>query len=357
MKQQKFLIKEEATYEHDDHYAVSTNTTATSHHLKQHYPQQYCGSSNSTKSFNLRKINANRVYLNSLGDKNNTRDRPDAARDNEDRKKTALNSEKCQFLALFQLKPAVKHAHTASFTKSMHVKNEPCLDINETRLNPDSSLVDQILATHKSVAANQMISAKDSGDKSKFDTVCTPRTPHPTFDSLKLRISDKIRRVDAISCVYEYLLSIGGTSVPFDCFQHVLFQLRHARHVLNANLETSSYMNAANSPVATPTSSDSLLGEQQLVVPQNNSKFEFIYAENFYWIVKVKKYYNNLFQLKFMRSTNTNSNSVMNNTNTSSHTSTNIMNASGKLIILFSKIIYATLRINNGTNSVREKVE
>ena len=51
MKQQKFIIKEEAAYEHEDQY-------------KQFYAHH------GTKSFNLRKINANRVYLNSLNDKN-----------------------------------------------------------------------------------------------------------------------------------------------------------------------------------------------------------------------------------------------------------------------------------------------
>ena len=99
--------------------------------------------------------------------------------------------------------------------------------------------------------------------------------------------------------------------MPFECFQHVIFQLKHVKFTNNTtwslsfNPATSSLKSNEIAAVATNENTS-------IQLPQQNSKFEFIYEENFYWVVKIRKIFKNLFQLKFMRSTSTTSNNENN---------------------------------------------
>jgi len=71
-------------------------------------------------------------------------------------------------------------------------------------------------------------------------------------------------------CIFEHLNKLGASSVSIDSFQHVLLEEKNSR----------SLGNHSSLP---------------------NLKCEFIYGERLYWVVKIKRYFRNLFQIKLVK--------------------------------------------------------
>ena len=316
MKQQKFSIKEEPYETNDDTNFKSLYNLTNSN----------ISTNTNTKSFNLRKINANRVYLNSLTDKNvHNIPRVDEKLEAEKKTTNKLNSEKIKFLNLLKLKPIKDqiNANNLYVIKSTNVqskieKNSLDKHFEESTLSTDTSLINQII---KNKVSLHVQSNEINEGKSKTDIVLEKKVEKLSnssivnFNDLKFNVSDNLE-YQGISCAYDYLLKTGGTCVSFECFQHVLFQLKHVKFMNNTSLSLSFNSTAMTSSSATTSlpSKDNEIAmannseNNSIQLTQQNSKFEFIYDENFYWVVKIRKIYNNLFQLKFMRSTSTTSN-------------------------------------------------
>jgi len=318
MKQQKFSIKEEPFDASDEsnfkNFYNFTNSNAANNTTH--------GSVN-TKSFNLRKINANRVYLNSLLDKNvHNIPRVDEKLEAEKKTHNKLNSEKVKFLQILKLKPIKEqiNANNVYIVKSTSnqspqvdkYSSSKCFEESTlSALNTDTSLIDQLIKTKVS----HVQSTEFTDEKSKIDIDLEKKSGKPSiasinFDDLKFKVLDNSQS-QSVTCAYDYLFKIGGNSVPFECFQHVIFQLKHVKFTNNTtwslsfNPATSSLKSNEVAAVATNENTS-------IQLPQQNSKFEFIYEENFYWVVKIRKIFKNLFQLKFMRSTSTTSNNENN---------------------------------------------
>lgn len=76
-------------------------------------------------------------------------------------------------------------------------------------------------------------------------------------------------------CAYEYLNKTNSQCVPNECFQHVALYLKQSKYI-NIQTSTSTFKNTF-------------------------FKCEYIYGENFYWIVKLKRFSHKLYQIKFVR--------------------------------------------------------
>lgn len=317
MKQQKFSIKEEP-YEACDETSFKSIYNLTNNNIS---------TSTNAKSFNLRKINANRVYLNSLTDKNvHNIPRVDEKLEAEKKTTSKLNSEKVKFLNLLKLKPIKEQINASNLyvikSTSVQQKMDKLLidqHFDESKLSLDSSLINQLIKTNGLHAQSSELTNEE---KSKTDIILENKQSKASLvnlNDLKFKVADNVDN-QGISCAYDYLFKTGATSVSFESFQHVLFQLKHFKFMNNTSLSlTFNPMTTTTSPscclpskgneFATVTNNET----NSFQLTQQNSKFEFIYDENFYWVVKIRKIYNNLFQLKFMRSASTTSNNNENN--------------------------------------------
>ena len=318
MKQQKFSIKEEP-YEASDETSFKSIYNLTNNNIS---------TSTNAKSFNLRKINANRVYLNSLTDKNvHNIPRVDEKLEAEKKTTSKLNSEKVKFLNLFKLKPIKEQINASNLYVIKSTSVQPKMDkllieqnFDESKLSLDSSLINQLIKTNGLHAESSELTNEE---KSKTDIILENKQSKASLvnlNDLKFKVADYADN-QGISCAYDYLFKIGATSVSFESFQHVLFQLKHFKFMNNTSLSLSfnptTTTTTATSPSCSPSKGNELAAAtnnetNSIQLTQQNSKFEFIYDENFYWVVKIRKIYNNLFQLKFMRSTSTTSNNENN---------------------------------------------
>jgi hypothetical protein len=314
MKQQKFSIKEEP-YEASDETSFKSIYNLTNNNIS---------TSTNAKSFNLRKINANRVYLNSLTDKN-VHNIPRVNEKLEAEKKTTskLNSEKVKFLNLLKLKPIKEQINASNLHVIKSTGVQPKMDkllinqnFDESKLSLDTSLINQLIKTN---GLHTQSSELTNEDKSKTDIILENKQSKVSIfnlNDLKFKVTDNVEN-QGINCAYDYLFKIGATSVSFESFQHVLFQLKHFKVMNNTSLSLSFNPPTTTSPSCLPSKGSEFAAAMNnetnsIQLTQLNSKFEFIYDENFYWVVKIRKIYNNLFQLKFMRSTSTTSNNENN---------------------------------------------
>ncbi len=198
MKQQKFSIKEEPFDASDEsnfkNFYNFTNSNAANNTTH--------GSVN-TKSFNLRKINANRVYLNSLLDKNvHNIPRVDEKLEAEKKTHNKLNSEKVKFLQILKLKPIKEqiNANNVYIVKSTSnqspqvdkYSSSKCFEESTlSALNTDTSLIDQLIKTKVS----HVQSTEFTDEKSKIDIDLEKKSGKPSiasinFDDLKFKVLD-----------------------------------------------------------------------------------------------------------------------------------------------------------------------
>lgn len=189
---------------------------------------------------------------------------------------------KTDFLAHLNLAPKPKEPKR-SLKTSKSTKTKPNYDtfkIDESKIDPNNYIYDQILeqngfkpGVYDTQSEIEPSLARPTPTVINFADI---RLPMP-----KQSISESSSEEN--SCVYDYLMRTGGNCVPLDSFHHVLAQLKQTR----AQLSSFQSVNSTQ-------------------VQQNSLKFEFIYGETHYWIVKVKRFSVDLFQMKFIRSITSN---------------------------------------------------
>jgi len=257
--------------------------------------------------FNLRRINSNRATY--LDYKQKQQDENHLANDyaylikkenvEEDFRKFSASlttsstaSELDYQMASFNL--INKSAQLPSRFKNNSINLNENFDFANFKFDLNSSLVDQV--NQASLISSDLTSVNKLTESTENSTPFTNqlKTCSQSFNEFLIPISETKNNItvdteQSYSCVYEYLHKTGGNAVPNDCFQHVIAQLKQTKHLINISTPTSGNISSLNNSNSKSTSIS------------NFFKCEYIYGENFYWVVKIKRFYEALYQIKFFR--------------------------------------------------------
>lgn len=241
--------------------------------------------------FNLRRINTNRAnYLDykqkqldenllAANDyytiKNKETNNLDLIETNQHK---SAESEFDQRLASIQLvnKPSISEPNQIKLNSDLNVKEN--FDFDTFKFDLNCSLVDQVNSFKNSD------NTKITIENSNLNVTKTPQIDFKTF-TIPLR-SIVTQKKLVPSCSFEYLTKTSSNYVHNDCFQHVLTNFKQSKQHFNNTNVSSPNLTIANNKL------------------NNFFKCEYIYGENYYWIVKIKRYYDSLYQIKFIRNGN-----------------------------------------------------
>lgn len=292
MKPNHFLIdaKQEKT-DWSDHHQVDQSSEFLIRKKKQDYLVL-------NKYSNLRKLNSNRIekfndFFNNVNAINNYSNNDNRMDDAGCANATNHNNDFDLLKHVNLIKrPTAKRGNNLCKKLIKEFSRMDHLEIDEKKLDVNKSLVDQIIFWNKS-EKNDNENSKNENCFSKIDNMLQGQEEEtatvllnsdattPVEISNRINFADcKIRMnvfdkntnitVAASNCINEYLIKIGASSVPNECFQHVSVQSKMFKQV---------------NPTTNLNKSNINLNKQ------NNCllRFEFLYDENFYWIVKIKK--------------------------------------------------------------------
>ena len=130
------------------------------------------------------------------------------------------------------------------------------------------SLIDQINSFRNN-------DAPDLDSISVESPLSTTETEAATFSESKCNNNNVSHRNVNSPCIHERLSILGASCVSNDCFQHVTAQFKHST-------KYASFNNSA---------------QTQSVY----KKCELVYEDKFYWLVKIKRYSNSLFQMRLVK--------------------------------------------------------
>lgn len=130
--------------------------------------------------------------------------------------------------------------------------------------------------TSKSKIELNIAKATAKASKTNASLTQEPKPMNQTLISIPVSNQRKICQ----ECIFERLDRLGANAVSNDSFQHVLTEIK-----------ASKFMHTQSNNMATPY-----------------LKCEFIYGDRLYWCVKIKRYFRNLFQIKFLKDTGINAN-------------------------------------------------
>ncbi len=240
--------------------------------------------------FNLRRINSNRAiyldYKQKQLDENNQNHQNDISFlikkeslefDNNNTKSlqkttTTFNYESNEFdQRLASINLINKQIVHNESIQSIHLPIEKEFDYNNFKFDLNFSLVDQVISTKSAVDQNEIT-------LNKIDP--SPIINFKNFE-IPIKTSNKNEKPNNPSCVFDYCNQTGSIYATNECFSHVITQFKQNKHFFN---------------ISSPTSCNN--GK---ISNYNIFKCEYIFGDNFYWIVKIKRYYESLYQIKLVR--------------------------------------------------------
>ena len=206
--------------------------------------------------------------------------------------KTQFRDEDVAFLDSFSLIERVQTSCTAN-EMNLETKARKLIsgNIDETKLNVNESIVEQLLVPNKAITKrpkDEKTGYSHIDFNLKFlETLLKPdRNEASPRSNNKVTLTTKSSNLKKLAhspkSMADYLTRLGASAVPLDAFQHVLVNLKHAkRQSSQQQIENLSYKAI------------------------HFCRLEFVYDENFYWIVKIKRVFTGqnhvLYQMKFVR--------------------------------------------------------
>jgi hypothetical protein len=204
---------------------------------------------------------------------------------------TEQNNRKIDFLHSFNLVEVVSSSKQINHRKQLNlhrrhflghkpINSDYIIKKEETRdekYDLNYSIVEQYLHNPpKSTPKENQISKLDFSLSQKENLVIKSDTflPADQTQTPKITTNNKIEQQLSIC---DYLTRTGATQVPIDGFQHVLVNFKHSKQISHQQIDNLTYKSI------------------------NFCKLEFLYDENYYWIVKIKKISPNIYQMKFVR--------------------------------------------------------
>jgi hypothetical protein len=311
--------------------------------LKQ--PQQHMTSTRGPREpFSLRKLNANRSGGGGGVLNNNNKNASSTS-------SSSFAKQNTSYLESFNLKEQSKQLVNVSSSREesvdeLHVKrqidpislklNEQYISkISEIKFDLESSLIDQIYAT-LGLKKKLENCSNYAVDEQKTTTITTNEfskleqesssTNELVDESLSKTLADLYlskeyfaQQTTSVSyctverapftCVYEYLNRTNCSTVPVECFHHVLQQFKHCvdqsqdkkQQTQEKNDSTGGQTDETNAHDES-TCSRLINVLNQLSVNNQYFKCELIYGECYYWLCKVRRFVDDLYQLKLVKS-------------------------------------------------------
>jgi hypothetical protein len=204
-------------------------------------------------------------------------------------------------------------------------KKEKEEEEKENGLNVESSLVDQILnklnknnnnkdtkTVNYSNDENEfsLLNLNLNGNNSSSHKILKNKNVELKIQKFNITNQSDAKNLNSNLNVIEMLLGQNGLIVPVDCFYHVLahFKLTTPKLIFKHTLSNISNKDKQETTIISDNNGS------------NSYKCEIIYGDNFYWQIKIRRIYENLFQYKFVKNVNhsTGGNKSNNNSDISS---------------------------------------